>query len=315
MGEELAGELSRPRRLLVAGVAGALVAALTYAAYGIRPDPSSDFDIVWTGLHAFVHGENPYQSVVAGGLHAPLFYPLPALVALAPLGFLPAGVARIVFAAMGYAALAWASAGRRGGLFVALFSASAILAAIGGQWSALLTAGAPAPWLSVLWIAKPSLGLALALAYPSRQALWGAIVLTALSFAIMPGWLEGWLPTLHDPAHVPLLVRPGGFLLLLAATRWRRPEGRLLVALTCIPGSSALYETVPLFLVARTRYEGYALAILSFVAAGLTAWLVPAGKVPDQMAGWWPYLLVLLYLPALLMVLARPNERPATAGA
>lgn len=299
------------KRLLVAGLAGTLMAALTYAAYRLSASPSSDFDSVWTGLHAFVHGENPYRAVAGAGLHAPLFYPLPALVALAPLGLLPVGLARIIFAALGYAALAYAGAGRRGGLLVALISASAVIAALGGQWSPLLTAGAVVPWLSVLWVAKPSLGLALAVAYPSRPALWGAVGLTVLSFVLMPGWLADWIPTLGDRAHLPLLARPGGFILLLAATRWRRPEGRLLVALTCIPGSAALYETVPLFLVANTRYEGYALALLSCVASGLMAWLVPEGKVPEMMAGWWPILLLLLYLPALLMVLARPNERPA----
>jgi len=215
-----------------------------------------------------------------------------------------------VFAALGYAALAYAGAGRRGGLFIALLSASAINAAVGGQWSPLLTAGAAVPWLSVFWVAKPSLGLTLAMAYPHRQALWGAVALTALSFAIMPGWLGDWRSSLDARVHMPLLLRPGGFLLLLAAIRWRRPEARLLVALAIIPGTSALYETVPLFLVPATRYEGYILAVLSFVAAGLLTWLVPVGKLPQMMAGWWPILLWLLYVPALLMVLRRPNEWP-----
>jgi hypothetical protein len=40
------------------------------------------------------------------------------------------------------------------------------------------------------------------------------------------------------------------------------------------------------------------------------AWLVPAAQAPDMMIGWWPFLLWLLYAPALLMVLRRPNQWP-----
>jgi hypothetical protein len=302
--------LTTRQRLLAAGVAGALMAGLTYRAYGLSSHPSSDFDQIWTALHPFVRGKDPYQAVASSGLHAPLFYPLTSLVAVYPLGFLSAGVARIVFAALGYAALAYAGAGRRGGLFLGVLSASAINAAVGGQWSPLLTAGTVVPWLSVFWVAKPNLGLSLAVAYPHRQALWGALVITLLSFALMPGWLGEWLATVGDPVHMPLAIRPGGFLLLLAAIRWRRPEARLLLALGCVPGSAALYETVPLFLIPANRYEGYILAMLSYVAAALLGFLVPAAPAPDMMAGWWPYLLWLLYVPALVMVLRRPNEWP-----
>jgi hypothetical protein len=302
--------LTTRQRLLVAAVAGALMAALTYHAYGLAESPSSDFDQIWTAVHPFVHGQDPYKAVAASKLHAPLFYPLTALITVAPLGFLSAGVARIVFAALGYGALAYAGAGRRGGLFLGVLSASAINAAGGGKWSPLFTAGAAVPWLSVFWVAKPNLGLSLAAGYPHRQALWGAVAVTLLSFVLMPGWLAEWLGTVGDRVHQPLVFRPGGFLLLLAAIRWRRPEARLLLALGCIPGSSALYETVPLFLIPANRYEGYVLTILSFVAAALMGFLVPAGTAPEMMTGWWPYLLWLLYVPALAMVLRRPNEWP-----
>ena len=113
------------------------MAALTYRAYGLKPPMQSDFDFVWLGLRAFVHGENPYRAVADAHVRGPLYYPLPALVALAPLGLVSAAVARIVFAGLGYAALAYAAAGRKGGLFVGLFSASAI---IGGRRRAVVAA-------------------------------------------------------------------------------------------------------------------------------------------------------------------------------
>lgn len=303
--------LAPRHRAAIAVVAGALMAALTYRAYGLKPPMQSDFDFIWLGLRAFVHGENPYRAVADAHVRGPLYYPLPALVALAPLGLVSAAVARIVFAGLGYAALAYAAAGRKGGLFVGLFSASAIIGGVGGQWSPLLTAGAAVPWLSVFWVCKPGIGLALWCGYPSRWAVFGGLALLALSFIIMPSWLTEWREVLGSPVHAPPLLRPGGFLLLAALLRWRRPEARLLAALCCLPHVTTLYETVPLFLVTSNRHQAYLLLVLSYVAAVVQAWLVPTGSLLEQVVGRWPVLLLLLYLPALVMVMLRPNEAPA----
>ena len=302
--------LTRRQRAGIAVAAGALMALLTYRAYGLAPPMQSDFDFVWIGLRAFVHGENPYQVVADAHVRGPLYYPLPALVPFMPLGLVSAGVARIVFAGLGYAALAYAAAGRAGGLFVSLFSASAIIGGVGGQWSPLLTAGAAVPWLSVFWVCKPGIGLALWCGYPSRWAVIGGIVLVLLSFALMPGWVGEWRQVLGSPVHRPPLLRPGGFLLLAALLRWRRPEGRLLAALCCLPHVTTLYETLPLFLVAKNRYQAYLLLLLSYVAAVLQAVVQPYGSLQEQVVGRWPVLLICLYLPALVMVMLRPNEWP-----
>ena len=116
---------------------------------------------------------------------------------------------------------------------------------------------------------------------------------------------------LGSPVHAPPLLRPGGFLLLAALLRWRRPEARLLAALCCLPHVTTLYETVPLFLVTSNRHQAYLLLVLSYVAAVVQAWLVPTGSLLEQVVGRWPVLLLLLYLPALVMVMLRPNEAPA----
>ena len=300
--------LTRRQRGAIAVVAGLLMAALTYRAYGLAPPMASDFDFVWLGLRAFLHGENPYRAVADAHVRGPLYYPLPALVALAPLGLVSAGIARIVFAGVGYAALAYAAAGRPGGLFVSLFSASAIIGGVGGQWSPLLTAGAAVPWLSALWICKPGIGLALWCAYPRRETVIGGLVLLAVSLIVMPTWPREWLGVLGSPVHAPPLLRPGGFLLLAALLRWRRPEARLLAALCCAPHVTTLYETLPLFLIPANRFQAYLLLALSYVAAVAQAWLMPTGDLLQQVVGRWPALLVCLYLPALVMVLLRPNR-------
>ena len=73
---------------------------------------------------------------------------------------------------------------------------------------------------------------------------------------------------------------------------------------------TTLYETVPLFLVPSNRYQAYLLLVLSYVAAVGTAWIVPSGSLLEQVVGRWPVLLVCLYLPAVVMVLLRPNRAP-----
>jgi hypothetical protein len=303
-------QLSRLQRVAIAVVAGGLMALLTYRAHGLAGPMRSDFDFLWLGIRAFLEGENPYRAVSEARVHGPLYYPLPALVLFAPLGLVPAAVARIVFAALGSAALAYAAAGRPGGLFVSLISASAIIAGVGGQWSPLLTAGAAVPWLSALWVCKPGIGLALWCGYPSRWAVIGGMVLVLASFVIMPTWLWEWRQVLGSPVHAPPLLRPGGFLLLAALLRWRRPEGRLLAALCCLPHVTTLYETLPLFLVSKNRHQAYLLLALTYVAAVLGAVIQPGGKLLEQVVGRWPVLLVCLYLPALVMVMLRPNEWP-----
>jgi hypothetical protein len=103
-------------------------------------------------------------------------------------------------------------------------------------------------------------------------------------------------------------MRPGGVLLLLALIRWRAPEARLLAVMACVPHTLALYESLPLFLIPARKWDAYALAILTYVAFFLTE-LPPSGgsalgATPEQR---WPFMLVLVYLPVLLMVL-RPRH-------
>ena len=99
--------------------------------------------------------------------------------------------------------------------------------------------------------------------------------------------------------------------LLLALFRWRRPEARLLAALACVPQNIGLYETVPLWLIPRNRWEGYLLAGLSLLAALLQARVLPHAGEPlaELMRARWPYVLVLVYLPALILAL-RPPPAP-----
>jgi hypothetical protein len=310
----MVGHLARPRfEILVSLAAGVVAALICWTAYRLPPPSTSDFDQIWVAAHAVVRGLNPYEVVPRTGTHFPLFYPLPAALVAVPLAGFPLAIARIVWALISGAVFTWATLRRGGGLVPGLLSASFLNALIQGQWSPLLTAAAVVPALSWIWIAKPSVGAALFLGYPNRRAIVGGLMILGLSLLIAPSWPRDWLSALQLADHVaPPVTRPGGALLLLALIRWRLPQARMLVGLACVPQTIGLYETLPLFLIPRTRWEGYGFAALTYVAAFAQALMVPrldGMTLGETLEGRWPILLVCLYLPAIVLVLLTREPR------
>jgi hypothetical protein len=158
--------------------------------------------------------------------------------------------------------------------------------------------------------AKPTLGFALWGGWPNRVAVLGGLALFAVSFLVWPHWIPEWLASVSHTPHKPHLLRPGGVMLLLAALRWRRPEGRMMTLLTLVPQTTALYETLPFALIAENKGQAMAFAVLT-MAAHLLFFLGPQGPWPVGAEYQWWVLLALIYLPALVLVLSRPNERPS----
>jgi hypothetical protein len=296
--------------------AGLISAFVCWLAYRLPPPSSSDFDQIWVAARALISGADPYAVIPTIGTHYPFFYPLPAVLVGIPFAVFPLPAARVVWAAASGVVFAWAALRYGRGLPVALLSASYLNAVIQGQWSPLMTSAAVVPALSWALVLKPSIGAALFAAFPNRRAVIGGLVLVGVSLVVFPMWPARWAESLRATGHmVPVGARPGGFILLLALIRWSRPEGRLLAAMACVPQTLGLYETLPLFLIPRTRWQGYALAGLSYLGAFAQVFFVPRlpGMSLDAMfAARWPFVFVCLYCPALVMVLL---PRPAEDGA
>jgi hypothetical protein len=192
-----------------------------------------------------------------------------------------------------------------------LFGMPFITAMLSAQWSPWLTAAMLLPWLGFLAAAKPNAGLAVLARTSSRRELLlvggGGLLMLALSLAADPGWPLKWRDALAGAPHfAPLVLRPGGFLLLLGLVRWRDPDARMLLALGLVPQTGLMYEALPAALVARTRLEAVALALLTHAT-----WFVGRyAPVPDpgfRAVSWvngtyvvWGYL-----MPALALVLLR----------
>lgn len=310
----------RRHRVLVLA-AGLISGFVCWLAYRVPPASTSDFELIWVGARALLSGADPYAVVPTTGTHYPLYYPLTAIVVGAPFAALPFPWARVVWAVSSGAAFAWAALRYGRGLPAALLSANFLNAIIQGQWSPLLVAAAVLPALSWLLAAKPSIGAALFAAFPSRRAVIGGLALLAISFAVFPTWPARWADSFRVAVHMSPIRSPGGVILLLALIRWRQPEARLLAALACVPQIIGLYDTLPLFLIPRSRWQGYALAGLSYVAAfGQVAAVPRAPGMPLEavLAARWPFIFFCLYLPALVMVLlprsVEARARPEVAG-
>jgi len=301
-------------RLLSAAVAalgaGAYVATL-YARQ--TPETGSDFDQSWIAARALLAGGDPYAAVVAAGWPWPLYYPLPAVLVAVPFTMLSMAAARVVFGGLGAGALAYAMTGRVWWGLAVLAGAPFLDALTNVQWSPLLTAAALLPALGWALAAKPTIGLALWVAYPRWQTAAAVGAIAVASLIVLPEWPRLWLAATAGAAHIrPPIFRPGGLLLLLALLRWRRPEARLLAALACVPQSPAMYEALPLFLAASSAREALGLALLSHVAYGATRLLPPGGSLAEAYEAKWPIMLVLVYLPVLVVVLRRRNEASVT---
>ena len=313
-------ELAAQRHLFRRGLftAAVTVAVVVYIlAYGrANPDFTSDFDQVWGGARALWEGKDPYAVVGPGreyGWSWPLYYPLPALVAVAPLGLLPVLVARALFAGASAGLLAWAVT-RDGWSRLPIFlSVSFMVTMELGQWSALYAAAFFLPAIGVIGVAKPNFGVALAAASSRRHAVtWlvtGTVLLLIVSQVLRPGWHEAWLANLRSAEHFkPYVARPLGFLLLLAALKWRRPEARWLLAISLVPMAPSFYDQMLLAVICLTTRESLAFAVSTIVLFFYVGFNTPQ---PDYSS--WGRLvgngtLWICWFPALVMVLRRPNE-------
>ena len=130
---------------------------------------------------------------------------------------------------------------------------------------------------------------------------------------LFPSWPWDWRAAVAgSPNYLAPVQRPGGFLLLLGLLRWRAPEGRLLGVLALVPHTTALHDMLAPLLAARTGRELAVLVGLGYLFAALAYTFTPHGPnvVPEMLAAQWPVALSLVYIPALVLVLRRPNAAP-----
>ncbi len=251
-------------------------------------------DFGWTirAAQYVLVGHNPYDTPLQQ-------YPLTAALFGLPFVRLRPEVAAGLFFAISSGLLAFGLT-RDGYHRLLVFLAYPYWAAIiTAQWSPLITASAFSPWLLPVTMAKPQVGLPVALTHFSRRGALACAVLFLLSLAVMPRWPLLWIAQFGYYQHfIPLLVLPGP-LILLALFRYRERDAVLLL-LTALMPQRWFFDSLILWLIPRSRREILATAILSW-GAGIWRWY----HIPHSFtqAGRWAVLWI--YLPMLLVVLAR----------
>ena len=314
-------------RVLAACVVALIFGCLTNATLAVRGPGiyASDFTYPWLAARAVAEGVDPYAAIRASKTpwEPVLFYPLPAAIVTLPVAWLPVRAAAAVFLGLSCGLLAFFATKRGMWRLIMFASAPACQVVWSPQWYPLLTAAALCPPALGLLATKPNLALPLLAFQTRRRAIWHAIAggaaLMVVSLVLQPAWPARWVNTLatHPLAgqyQLPILTPIGAFV-GLAALRWRLPEARLLLGMACIPQNTFFYEQFPLLLVPRSRREMLAAVLASQMAylyAGIYGVRAPslAALSERQM----PLMVLAFYLPALIMVLRRPNVSAEPAG-
>ena len=310
-------QLKTGDRFILATVLGGWGAFIAYFSMLSHPQHlAKDFSYPWRAARALLAGQNPYDVIRAVGeypFNSGLLYPLPAALVATPFSQLRPEIAGALFVGLSSALLGWAilrDCPFRLPLFI---SAPFIQAAILGQWSPLLTAAALMPTLQFLAAAKPTVGLAAWIYKPSRRGIVGGLILVAIAFLVLPGWLGDWLHVTGSTNKYrgPATTLTGCFL-FLGLLRWRRREGRLFVAMALIPQLPVFYDSLILWLIPSTLWRSLALSAASWV--GYLAWY-PDRASPMQNEIAFPWLVFTIYAPALLLLLLLPaREEAIVAG-
>jgi hypothetical protein len=167
------------------------------------------------------------------------------------------------------------------------------------QWEPLIMASAFFPLLLPATLAKPQIGLPVALTHLSRRGILACGVVLMLSLAAMPRWPLLWFRQIGQYDHfIPLLMLPGP-LLAAALLRYRDRDALLLMMMAIMP-QRWFYDPLVLWLIPKSRREIVATVGLSW-GAGIWRWY----HIPHSWTEVGRCTVLLIYLPMLAVVLAR----------
>ena len=320
------------QRMLVSALIAAISMAYTFVQhrYLLAEGAPPDSLYLWRAARLLLSGDNPWASAAWSAptaaqlasdpawrivLHDPLYYPMPAVVLWLPLALLPYLLASVVF--NGLSAFLFSFAVTREGLHRAWLcgSMSFFIAMRFGQWSPLIAAAFILPWLGAVLVAKPNLGLPVFVAQASVTMAAACVILLVVPTMAAPWWVADWMQNVAKemgqtaPHPAPVTMFGGaGAVLLVALLRWRSPDARLLVTLACLPQLPYWADQLPVLLAAKTRREVIGMVLVSLV--GMLVWLtfcVGRGDPVDTMR---PISVLCTYVPALFLILRRPNAGP-----
>jgi hypothetical protein len=304
--------MSSRNRLIVAFVFALVSGAIAWRAQYVVHADGGDYLMLWRATRILLSGGDPYQLAWWKDLRAaqtPFYYPLPAIGMGLPFIWLSQRDAAIAFTVCSAALLGFVLTRRDFDRVPILFSVSFLFTAQLAQTSFLILALALLPSLAWLTVMKPNIGLAMFVyRLQWRTVALGSVLILGTVLA-WPGWPAEWIALVREsPVHHPPLVTGVGLVTVLALLRWRRPEARLLLAMSLVPHALYFYDELPLWLVAGSRRQAMVLAASSWL--GWVGWVATSGGPSGgpRLIDTPIWVVASLYVPSLLMVLTRPNE-------
>ncbi len=263
---------------------------------------AADFNWAHHAARSLLSGEDPYANTPAGAVP----YPLPAAIVAMPFALFPAEIGGALFFGLSSALLGLGLI-RQDPQRLLIFLAYPYWAALmTAQWTPLIMCGAFFSLAFALCVAKPQIGMPMALTHASRWGILATACLLLISFMLRPRWPLEWIPQLHGYQHfVPLLVVPGP-LLVLALWRWRDRDAQLLL-IFCILPQRWFYDSFLLWLIPKTRRNILATVAGSW-AVGLWRWY----HVPHSMHQVGLWCVLGFYIPMLVVILLRERHDPFT---
>ena len=215
----------------------------------------SDWDPTWAGTRALLQGREPVRRHPGAAVAQLAAVPAPRAPAHGPVHVHPARLSRAGCSpAIGAAAFTYVITARGRWTLYFLISGAMLWSWIDVQWPPLLIAAALVPNFSWMLAAKPTLGLALWCAYPNRKAVIGrpAVRGRSASWSGRAGCRSGWHRWRGRPTRRTCSGREASCC-CSACSAGGGPRRGCWRCSALVPQTTALYETLPLALVADTR--------------------------------------------------------------
>lgn len=251
-------------------------------------------------------GRDPYAYPIAPDL---VSYPLPAALFAFPFALFPDEIGAGLFFGLSSALLAWCLLHYEKPWALLIFlSWPFFYGLLFAQWPPLLVCLWFIPSLLPVVLIKPHIALPLALT--GRISPTGIILSVLLligSLIVYPSWPLVWLQQVqtYQGFRSPLFVLPFGPLVLLALFRWRERRAWLLVLMALMP-QRVVYDQLALLLIATNRRELLTLVVCSWMTLPLLLFADGWLSLPG---GWQLWIVLTLYLPALVILMRPTIER------
>lgn len=260
---------------------------------------AADFQWAVHGAQRLLSRTNPYDTPLEQ-------YPVTAMLFGIPFVRVPGEVAAGVFFGISSGLLALGVT-RNGFTRLLVFLAYPYWAAIlTAQWSPLIMASAFFPLLLPVTMAKPQVGLPVALTRLTRRGFVTCVFWGILSLILLPRWPWLWVRQFGNYEHfVPLLVLPGP-LILIALWRYRHRDTWLLLLSAILP-QRWFFDSFTLWLIPQTRRQLVFTAAISW-GAGIWRW----NHAPTSFAQVGRWTVLFIYLPITLVVLSRARLADVT---